>query len=88
MHTMSWTSHAKDIRIKEDGFIDLKQFEVGQVIEHTEVEQSWMIVDVRKQWLKLRPLYTRYEGDPCKHVRCARVTVDINFERGWWRIKE
>ncbi len=85
---METMERAPDIEIDgRDGFISLKQFKVGQIIEHTEVQQSWMIVDVRKKWLKVKPLFQCYEHDPCTHVRFFRFTVDSNFERGWWRIR-
>ena len=91
---MDWTLCASKkgyecLRVDEDGYIDLKQFRVGQVIEHTEAtEQSWMIVDVRKEWLKVKPLFTAYKNDPRKHKRFKKVEVDYAFETGWWRIGE
>jgi hypothetical protein len=88
MPTMDWTLHAKDIEIDaRDGFIALKQFKIGQIIEHTEVQQSWSIVDVREKWLKVKPLFKQYEGDPCLNVRFDRFTVDIAFNNNWWRIR-
>lgn len=86
MPTMDWTLCASGIQICEDGFIDLKQFRMGQVIKHVEGDQSWMIVDVREKWLKVLPLFKRYEGDPCKHKRFNRMSVDLAFEQGWWKI--
>jgi hypothetical protein len=90
METMGWTLHAQDIRIdNRDGFIDLKQFHVGLVIELVaNTEQAWMIIDVRAEWLKVRPLFDRYKGDPRKHKRFHRYTVDRAFEQGHWRIGE
>ncbi len=85
--TMAWTLYASSIQIDEDGFIDLKQFKKWQIIENTNVQQSWLIVDVRKKWLKVKPLVKLYEGDPCTNVRFLRFTVDINFESGHWRIR-
>lgn len=77
-----------DIEIDgRDGWIALKQFKVGQIIEHTEVQQSWRIVDVRKKWLKVTPLFQSYEGDPCTNVRFFRFTVDAAFHAGYWRIR-
>lgn len=89
MATMDWTLCASKIEVDEYGYILLKQFRVGQIIEHTEAtEQSWMIVDVRKKWLKVLPLFDCYKDDPRKHVRFHRMTVDCAFESGWWRIGE
>lgn len=85
--TMNGTLYASSIQVSEDGFIDLKQFKRWQIIEHTNVEQSWLIVDVREKWLKVKPLFKQYEGDPCIHVRFLRFSVDINFESGMWRIR-
>jgi len=80
------TTH--EVRIDQrDGWIDLKQFKVGQIIEHTDVQQSWMIVDVRESQLKLLPLFDCYVGDPRTHVRFSRFSVDSAFEHGWWRIR-
>jgi len=70
-----------------DGWIALKQFKAGQIIEHTEVQQSWRIVDVREKWLKVKPLFKCYDGDPCLNVRFFRFTVDIAFYEGRWRIR-
>lgn len=87
MPTMNWTRCASTIQIKEDGYIDLEQFKVGQVIEHTEGDQAWMIIKVREQWLKLLPLFDCYVGDPRTHERHDRFSVDIAFEEGYWRIR-
>jgi len=87
METMDWTRCAADIEIAEDGYIDLKQFTVGQVIEHIESGQAWLIIDVRTEWLKVKPLFDCYKGGPRKHVRFKRFEVDQAFERGWWRIR-
>lgn len=77
-----------DIEIDgRDGWIALEQFKVGQIIEHTEVPRSWLIVDVRKEWLKVKPLFTCYVGDPCTNVRFFRFTVDNAFHSGWLRIR-
>lgn len=77
-----------EVRIDQrDGFIDLKQFKKWQIIEHTEVPHSWMIVDVREDWLKVLPLFDCYEGDPRQHVRFSRFTVDLAFYQGHWRIR-
>ena len=85
---MPTMDRAPDIAIDErDGWIDLKQFKVGQIIEHAEVQRAWMIIDVRENWLKVKPLYQLYEGDPCKHVRVYRYSVDIAFYEGRWRIR-
>ena len=87
MATMDWTLHASNIRIDaRDGWIDLKQFKVGQIIEHTKGQQSWMIIDVREGLLKVRPLFKCYVGDPQLNVRFDRFTVDNAFNNGWWRI--
>lgn len=89
MATMDWTLCACKIEVDEYGYILLKQFRVGQIIEHTEAtEQSWMIVDVRNEWLKVLPLFDSYKDDPRKHKRFDRMTVDYAFEQGWWRIGE
>lgn len=89
MATMDWTLCASKIKVDEDGYIDLKQFRVGQIIEHTAPgKQAWMIVDIRKEWLKMLPLFDCYKGDPRKHVRFNRLSVDLYFEQGWWRIGE
>ncbi len=89
METMSWTLHAQDIKINSDGFIDLKQFKAGQVIEAMkDLSQAWMIIDVRHQWLKVKPLFDCYEGDSRKHKRFDRFTVDNAFNCGYWRIGE
>lgn len=87
MNTMDWTRCAADIKIAEDGYIDLKQFKVGQIIEHTEVGQAWLIIDVRTEWLKVKPLFDCYKGDPRKHKRFTRFEVDLAFEQGQWRIR-
>lgn len=79
---------AQDIEIEDDGIIDLKQFRVGQVIEHTEdTSQSWLIIDARKKWLKVKRQFDCYKGDLRTHERFNRMTVDIAFEQGWWRIR-
>lgn len=75
-----------DLPKELDELIDLKQFKVGQIIEHTEVPQAWQIVDVRKEWLKVQPLFKRYIGDKRKHERFHRVLVDTAIREGWWRI--
>ncbi len=88
METMGWTLCAANIEVEEDAIIRLKQFHANQIIEATEdTSQSWLIIDVRHNWLKVKPLFDCYKGDLRKHERFSRMTVDTAFERGFWRIR-
>lgn len=87
MHNMLLALRAVKMQSKSDGYINLKQFRVGQVIEHTEGDQAWMIIKVREQELKLLPLFDCYIGDPRMHIRRDRFSVDLAFEEGQWQVR-